>query len=571
MGAPFFLSRKQQSFQPQGGLPALTPLYRALGLIPFVPASGLAPTGGATLKVGAQGLGFNANASGKYWSTGQSNIISGSDTWSIVAGIQINQTTVSGGYSIYAERPNGTQIVKLVIGDLGNNATLVVRNSAGAIIQLAGTINVLDGKPHVIAAVRNGPSDHRLYVDGVLDASTATTIANSFGASIGSMIANDPQALTTSYFDGAISFVHLSRQAFSPTLVASLATNPWQVFVAQQRAPLFLVSGATAAALTGSATAAASGTGALSTSIPLSGVAAAVAAAFGSITTSIPLTGGAAGVASGTGALTTSIRLAGAASAVAAGAGSITTSIPLIGAASASAAGAGALSTAVALTGGASVVASASGSITTSIPLTGTAAASASATGTLTAPGTGLSGSATCSAAATGALTTAIPLSGTATCTAAASAALTAPGSGLTGSATCATAAAGALSTAIRLAGAAACTAVASASFSGSAAALSGSATCSAAASASLTTGIALVGAGGVSVFAVGALTTAIRLTGSASAVASATGSIGVEQIAYAPENILHFDPVNRILAASPPVNRTLPAGAPLNRTLETP
>lgn len=233
MPFPFQYHRTRQ---PQSGAIRLEPLYQSLGLIPFIPASGLTPISGAGLKTGAQGVGFNASASGQYWVAGQANIISGSDTWTIIAGIQTTQTPVSGGYSIYSERPNSTQIVKLVAGDSGDSASLVVRNSSGSIIQLIGTINVRDGNPHVIVGVRNGPSDHKLYVDGVLDASTTTTIANSFGASSAAIIANDLQTLSTSFFGGVISVIHVSRQAIAPSVARLLInSNLWQLFQGQPR------------------------------------------------------------------------------------------------------------------------------------------------------------------------------------------------------------------------------------------------------------------------------------------------------------------------------------------------
>jgi hypothetical protein len=290
---------------------------------------------------------------------------------------------------------------------------------------------------------------------------------------------------------------------------AAIAANPWQLFDApsQTQFPRAAAASGTSAALSGAASAVASATGSLTTSIRLSASAAVVASASGALSTQIALSGAAAGQTTVSGSLTTQIGLSGSGGAVSAASGT--------------------LSTQIALAGAAAGAASAGGSLSTQITLAGAAAASSSATGMLTA-GTGLSGSASASSSASGALTTSIALAGSASCTSIASGSLstTPAGVALSGAVAATSSASGSLSTAIVLAGAAVAQASASGSLAGQAAALSGSASAASSASGSLSTQIVVAGAAQAVASAVGSLTTAIRLAGAAACSSSATGSL---------------------------------------------
>ncbi|MFC5548192.1 hypothetical protein [Massilia aerilata] len=206
---------------------------------------------------------------------------------------------------------------------------------------------------------------------------------------------------------------HLGR-VVTAAEVASLSTQPWQLFAAATDEENEGVDAAVAdMSLNGAATASASGAGGLSTSLRLIGAAAVLAAAAGSLSTSIPVQGAASVQASGTGALTTAIQQAGAAVGQASGTGSLSTSIALQGAAVARASasgdlaggaaalsgtatsqatGAATLSTAISLQGSTSAVATGGAALTSSIRLAGGASALAVAVGSLSdaLPGGGI-------------------------------------------------------------------------------------------------------------------------------------------------------------------------------------
>jgi hypothetical protein len=152
---------------------------------------------------------------------------------------------------------------------------------------------------------------------------------------------------------------------------------------------------ATSIDLQGSASGAATATGALTTSIALAGAVDAQATVSGALTTAIPLAGSVSGAATVTGELTTAIRMAGSLSGVATAAAALTTAIPL--------------DAAVSATG------TATADLTTQIPLSASVTGVATASGSLAESGAALQASASAVASASADLSTAIALAGSVT------------------------------------------------------------------------------------------------------------------------------------------------------------
>ena len=209
----------------------------------------ISPIPGYSLSVGvsgvvttdADGRGYAAVAGG-YWRTDEQNIVSGSDEFTIVAAFKSAAGIENGGRSLYVERPNATQIVKLGIVDTNFQTHLVVRNGSGAIMFAASAANHNDGVMHVAAGVRYASNDHKLFVDGVLAGSSTDTIVNSFPSASYGYVANDPVAPTTSFVTGSIPLVALFTKALSADDVTRLSRDYYaELFQPANQSP-FLIS-----------------------------------------------------------------------------------------------------------------------------------------------------------------------------------------------------------------------------------------------------------------------------------------------------------------------------------------
>lgn len=273
---------------------------------------------------------------------------------------------------------------------------------------------------HLLVHTRDGTT-HRIYRDGVLRASVAAGSTNVGAANLVFNGYTTPTTLPV-LLSGRIG------AALSPSEVAALAANPWQLFDAPLPLIVSVPGGAAggAADLAGTIAAQASASGSLTTAIPLTGAAAVVATSTGAISTAIPLAGLSAAATVAGGTLTAQITLTGSALAQALAGGDLTTGIRLAGSAQDSASATGALTgSAAQLAGVAAEVATAAASLTTQISLSGAAITQALASANLTATPTGLSGAASAQAGATGALLTQIPLAGAAQAYATSAAGLT--------------------------------------------------------------------------------------------------------------------------------------------------
>ena len=209
----------------------------------------ISPIPGYSLSVGvsgvvttdADGRGYAAVAGG-YWRTDEQNIVSGSDEFTIVAAFKSAAGIEDGGRSLYVERPDATQIVKLGIADTSFKTHLVVRNGSGAIMFAASAANHNDGVMHVAAGVRYASNDHKLFVDGVLAGSSTGTVANSFPSASYGYVANDPFEPTTSFVTGSIPLVALFTKALSADDVTRLSRDYYaELFQPANQSP-FLIS-----------------------------------------------------------------------------------------------------------------------------------------------------------------------------------------------------------------------------------------------------------------------------------------------------------------------------------------
>jgi hypothetical protein len=273
------------------------------------------------------------------------------------------------------------------------------------------------------AADDSGQYSHSIYdEDGAATSNTGTV-------SSAAQVLNLDSSASGSRTDLATATVALGTGGFSLDYSAADATARKGWFLAFGPAS---GGGGPGAVLEGSATAAASASGAITTAIQLAGAAILSAAstgslstavqlaaqalaggqALGDLSTAITLQGAVATATLASGDLSAQIRLDGAALAAAIASAGLTASILLAAAAQGGAQAAGSLSTGEGLEGVATGAAQATGSLTTLIVLSGAAVAALLASGDLSTTPSGLVGAATAGAQASGAITTAIPLAG---------------------------------------------------------------------------------------------------------------------------------------------------------------
>jgi hypothetical protein len=533
-------------YQPQGltRLDRRNPLARGLTFIKSVPGSATpatlgsaAPSGAMPVEVKLQGLATRFSGYG----TPVIDTNAGQTAQGTV--LVLHQSTIlppSGGYPnpgychVLASTASGNTVANGWLLMLGNGTgNLQFRAYDGAdngtqVVQADGSTPLNDGKPHVTIGTWDFSSGGILqtYVDGAPYA-VSGAIAAAITIAQPMRLGRDRASLQFwGVFDGNMCMSMVWNRILLPAEIRSISANPWQLFEAPDEDDSSVVVADTS--LTAGATAGATATGALSTSIPLSAGAAAVASALGTLSTSVRLTAAAAAVATGSGLLATSIRLNGSAGAQAAAGGLLTTGINLVAAASANASASGTLSGGAAqLAGAAIAAASASGVLSTAVVLSGAAQANAAATAALAGGSAQLAANAVAGASSSGALTTAIRLSGSTHATASASATLAGGGAQLSGAAVALASASGQLITQISLVGSASASTAASGTFSGAGAQLSGVAAASTGTSGTLTTAIALAGAAIAQASASAALVgQSAALSGSASARASSSSAL---------------------------------------------
>ena len=245
--------------------------------------------------------------------------------------------------------------------------------------------------------------DNTLVASGVAHSSPAVNAATSFDIfQSGSSIANSSSVYMTALF----------RRELSALDIASLATNPWQVFRQPRR---FLLSqNVSAINLSSNASAVATASGSITQAIELSSAAVALATATGVVNQAIELTGSAASVTVAEGIATLNISLSGNGFVESFASGAISQAIALESQATASATGNGELSNAVDLSGNAIATSAATGDIVLTATLSGAALANVLASANLDAGGSGLSGNADSAALAQGAVFSVVPITGSA-------------------------------------------------------------------------------------------------------------------------------------------------------------
>jgi len=256
--------------QPQGRvrLNRNSPLFRGLIGAFTPPGPGVTPVGGALMKIGRNGEGYSTNASAESWLASNTALASAWPTWTILAILDGTSTNSDfGGAAIYAERPNGTQIVKLGFGDSNSNkAMLVVRDAGNRLALFSGTANVKTDAsiPRILVGTRRASNDHRLYFNGALDSSASGDIPGPFNAT-NCIIGNDPQDGRANLGGAAVPLVLVWNRSLTDAEIALISANPWQVFDGQ--APmLYAAAGGTNATATPSGVSASSVVGSVAAS-----------------------------------------------------------------------------------------------------------------------------------------------------------------------------------------------------------------------------------------------------------------------------------------------------------------
>ena len=97
---------------------------------------------------------------------------------------------------------------------------------AGSTALAIGGSAVNDGKPHLLVGVSASASDHRIYVDGVLIATSTSSIGtNTYNTfNVGAL----QRSSAIQFFDGNISNVRVYNRDLSATEVATLYHRPWE-------------------------------------------------------------------------------------------------------------------------------------------------------------------------------------------------------------------------------------------------------------------------------------------------------------------------------------------------------
>jgi hypothetical protein len=190
---------------------------------------------GASYPVTQAGIGYRGGNGAIYFTASSTALASLNPTWTILAyGLfpfnGINDT------GIYVERPGAVQIVKLGVNSGTFKGMLTVRDLSSNLIQLQGATTVTSGI-QTLVGVRYASNDHRVFVNGAQDGSSATNINGSFGATA-SVIGCDPQS-SQEFLSGSASIVVVWNRALSPAEIATIGTNPWQLFAPLQR-PIFV-------------------------------------------------------------------------------------------------------------------------------------------------------------------------------------------------------------------------------------------------------------------------------------------------------------------------------------------
>jgi hypothetical protein len=208
------------------------PLARGLIDAYSPPFNNVSRVGAAVLKTGYDGIGFTVPVDTAYWqasTTGKNVGIN--PTWTILAIVNGKEVRAGGagkGSAIYCERPDVKQIVKLELNALPA-ARLTVRDDGAAILIQLDQSGTLTGVRDVLVGTRRSTTDHRLYINGQFNASSGTTVANTFiDAAV--YIGHDPLDATAPLEVASCPLLLIWNRALSDGEISRISANPWQIF-----------------------------------------------------------------------------------------------------------------------------------------------------------------------------------------------------------------------------------------------------------------------------------------------------------------------------------------------------
>lgn len=177
----------------------------------------------------SKGLGSSLSSATSVWSAPSAAMLSGLPQSTLF--VVYEQTTYNiadNGSTIYAERPNATQIYKIV-QETGNVLTWVIRNAGGTGLQNQPITVAIDTSKviHTACFVRAGDADRTLYSDGNKGTHTGSS-AGTYDAATPT-ICLDPQDTLAGNIDSSVLAVFGFNRAITDAEYRSLDKNPFQL------------------------------------------------------------------------------------------------------------------------------------------------------------------------------------------------------------------------------------------------------------------------------------------------------------------------------------------------------
>ena len=192
-----------------------------------------ATSSGAVVKATPDGQGYNvtANTSGG-WDLNAKQLIDDGDTplsIFIVWSQNTYDNLTAGGDVLYAERPNGTQIFKLIIND-NRRLSVVMRDGSGGGLILNPTGASVDQTKelHTGAFVQRSGTNRDFYCDGST-ANITNSNTGAFSTAATPAVGYDPNDLSVGANESTILAVFTWRRALSALEIRALEANPWQL------------------------------------------------------------------------------------------------------------------------------------------------------------------------------------------------------------------------------------------------------------------------------------------------------------------------------------------------------
>lgn len=158
-------------------------------------------------------------------------IAAGNPEFTILGVAETTAGDITGGRTLYGERPDATSICKLDGRD-GSGGTgeaiFTLRDASNNLLQARGTIQIADGEPHTMVGVLRGGTTGELWVDGALDA-TATNGSldmTDWPTDTPIEIARDPDS-TGAVWIGKIGLVLVWQRALTPDEIELVSRDPF--------------------------------------------------------------------------------------------------------------------------------------------------------------------------------------------------------------------------------------------------------------------------------------------------------------------------------------------------------